>query len=370
MLNDIFYKINRKKMQCMGWIKSHKEPIVCPNNPIDFVVTWVDNNDLIWREVKDDYLRDYVLQGNKDNGEERYRDWELFKYWFRAVEQFAPWVNNVYLVTYGHIPMWLNTNNAKLKIVKHAEFIPKKYLPTFSSIPIELNLHRIDGLSDNFVYFNDDIILSKPVNPYDFFQNNQPKYCAIAKPIKNDIENGSFQHQLFSVIGMINGYFYPRISELIKNNSEKWFSYCYGKNIKYNLRAYDENYIQGLYFSHLGVPFKKETFRKVWEVFEKELDETCTHKFRMHQDIMHQIFSAWDILKGDFVSVSSTYYGKVFSNLSVQIEEIREALISKKYKMICLNDSKYISHDEYVITKKRIIKIMEELFPEKSKYEI
>ena len=83
------------------------------------------------------------------------------RWWFRAVEKFAPWVNKIHFVTYGHLPKWLNIDNPKLNIAKHSDFIPQKYLPTFSSFPIEVNLHRIKGLAERFVYFNDDMFLLK-----------------------------------------------------------------------------------------------------------------------------------------------------------------------------------------------------------------
>ena len=125
------------------------------NYPIDFVVTWVDGNDPVWQAEK----AKYSPNKNADNRNVRYRDWDNMQYWFRAVEKFAPWVNKVHFVTYGHLPKWLNTDCPKLNIVKHSDFIPSQYLPTFSSRSIELNIHRIHGLSDKFIYFNDDMFI-------------------------------------------------------------------------------------------------------------------------------------------------------------------------------------------------------------------
>ena len=64
----------------------------------------------------------------------------LLKYWFRAVEAYAPWVGQVHFITWGHLPEWLNTQCPKLHIVNHEDYIPEKYLPTFSANPIELNI--------------------------------------------------------------------------------------------------------------------------------------------------------------------------------------------------------------------------------------
>ena len=168
--------------------------------PIDFVVTWVDGNDQAWREEKEQYWS--RIHGGevsiKGNGFERYRDWDQFMYWFRAVEMYAPWVRYVYLVTWGHVPKWLNLNHPKLRIIKHPDYIDREYLPTFQSIPIEINLHRINDLSEHFVYFNDDQLLTSPVLPVDFFVGGVPKHCAIAYPVRNYAYNGPFAHQQFS----------------------------------------------------------------------------------------------------------------------------------------------------------------------------
>ena len=75
---------------------------------IDFVITWVNGNDLRWKEKKDKYLNKY---DKKLNTNSRFRDWEILKYWFRSVEKNAPWVNNIYFITEGHLPEWLNLNH-------------------------------------------------------------------------------------------------------------------------------------------------------------------------------------------------------------------------------------------------------------------
>ena len=81
---------------------------------IDFVVPWVDGNDPEWRKQKNEYLPKKV----SDAGADRYRDMGTLKYWFRAVEKYAPWVNKVHFITWGHLPEWMNTECEKLNIVK------------------------------------------------------------------------------------------------------------------------------------------------------------------------------------------------------------------------------------------------------------
>ena len=132
---------------------------------IDFVIPWVDGSDPVLREKM---FR--ALPPGAEAATNRYRDWELLNYWFRAVEQFAPWVNRIHLITSNQCPSWLNTNHPKLNLVFHEDYIPGAYLPCFSSHPIELNMHRIPGLAEHFVYFNDDMFLLRPVTPDLFFK--------------------------------------------------------------------------------------------------------------------------------------------------------------------------------------------------------
>ena len=138
---------------------------------IDFVVTYLDSTDKKWQEERAKYSGENL---DSRNSEARYRNMDNFQYWFRAIERYAPWVNKIHLVTWGHVPEWLDTTNPKINIVKHDDYIPKEYLPTFNSNVLDLNLDRIPGLSENFVYFNDDIFLNSKTEPSDFFKNNLP----------------------------------------------------------------------------------------------------------------------------------------------------------------------------------------------------
>lgn len=143
----------------------------CLTSPIDFVIPWVDGSDPEWIKEKNRYL---PSAANGDDSPVRYRDWDNLRYWFRGVEKNAPWVNRIHFVTWGHILKLLNVNHPKLHIVRHSDYIPSKYLPTFNSHTIELNFHRIPGLADQFVYFNDDIFIMKPMRSQDFFCKSLP----------------------------------------------------------------------------------------------------------------------------------------------------------------------------------------------------
>lgn len=369
-LVDIKYRLHKWKLVNSGKGASCPAQTAPMTEPIDFVVTWVDGSDPVWLKEKETYERALgIAVERSDNGDERYRDWDVFRYWFRAVETYAPWVRNVYLVTCGQIPSWIDPEAPKLKIVNHSDFIPEKYLPTFSANPIELNLHRIEGLSEHFVYFNDDIFLGRPVRPEDFFTGGFPNYTAAARPLIN-MTNGGFEHMQFSTMGAINSHFADDISQRIDNHPEKWFAREYGQYyIDWNLHAYDRNYLPGMFTPHLGVACRKSAMHKVWEALPDILNETCLHRFRTPKDVIHQIFSIWEILEGNFHPVGKAHHGKLFSAQLEARDQIAEAIVKGRYRMICINDSEQLSRADYLELKNHVKEAFEKAFPAKSHFE-
>ena len=94
---------------------------------IDAVIPWVDGNDPLWLKQKSEYSSDITSSVRSFD----YQEWGLLKYWFRGIEECAPWIRNVFFITWGHIPEWLNRENEKLIIVNHKDYIPEKYLVLF-----------------------------------------------------------------------------------------------------------------------------------------------------------------------------------------------------------------------------------------------
>ncbi|WP_407254668.1 Stealth CR1 domain-containing protein [Escherichia coli] len=123
--------------------------------PVDIVIPWVDSNDPDWQK---EYYKNKPACSDTHSATSRFRDWDLMRYWFRGIEENMPWVRTIYFITCGHIPEWLNIKNKKLKVVNHSDYIPSEYLPLFSSHVIEIFLHKIEGLSERFIYFNDDFL--------------------------------------------------------------------------------------------------------------------------------------------------------------------------------------------------------------------
>jgi UDP-N-acetylglucosamine-lysosomal-enzyme len=102
----------------------------------------------------------------------RFRDNQELRFSLRSIWRFAPWVRHVYIVTNGQVPNWLDTTHPRLTVVQHKDiFLNQSHLPTFSSPAIESHLHRIPGIAQKFIYFNDDVMLGNVIWPDDFYSH-------------------------------------------------------------------------------------------------------------------------------------------------------------------------------------------------------
>lgn len=327
--------------------------------PIDFVVPWVDDTDPGWREKKARYTGRVMTEGNT---EVRYRDWDTLKYWFRGVEKFAPWVRCVYFVTDNQRPEWLNIDHPKLKWVQHADFIPHEYLPVFSANPIEWNLHRIEGLSENFVYFNDDVFLIKDTKPEDFFVNGNP--CDLPS-LGLIYPNGFFSYMLFNNTDLLNRHF--SLHQSIKASWKKWIQ---GQSLNGLIKLLwygrrDE--IPGSISWHIQTSFRKHTFDILWEKEPELIHQTCQSRLRTRNDITSYCVRDWQIFSGEFYPKKPI--GKLFHTATMRYsDEAMQYLRKQKGKVICLNDTE--DEKDFELHKKMIVDEFEKIFPAKSSFEL
>ncbi len=333
------------------------------NNEIDFVITWVDGNDEKWRNERNKYKNE--KQENKtDDNEARFRDWNLLKYWFRSVELHAPWVRKIHFITCGHLPEFLNVKAPKLNIVRHSDYMSEEYLPTFSSHPIELCMNKIKGLSEQFVYFNDDMFLNNKVNPKDFFENGKPCYEAVeACIVANDIDE-IYSHIMLNNISVINHRFNKR--NVIKKNFLKWYNLKYGLDIIRNICFAPWSYFQNIANKHLPVPLLKSTIDKVWEDEYDVLHKTAMNKFRSITDINQYLFRYWDIMSGNFVPKKQNGMAYHISNNG--ISDVKRDILKGTHKMICINDTNYL--DDFENVRSQIDNAFLQRYPQKSSFEI
>lgn len=329
------------------------------SDSIDIVIPWVDSSDPAWQAEKRKY--DGSVNSDEDAREIRYRDWDNLKYLFRSIETCAPWVRKIHFVTCGQTPDWMNVNNPKLHLVNHRDYIPEKYLPTFNSHTIELNMHRIPDLSDRFIYFNDDMFLLRNVKPTDFFRDGLPCDTNISNLVVPCRTN--FFPIVFNTVSYINQHFNKR--ENMKRRLGQYLNVKYGFAgvVSFFLFFRWEDYT-GFHNHHLPSPYLKRTLETVWEAEPEIMEQTSSHKFRNNNDVNQYIFRYWQLASGNFYPY--TLPGRFFK-VSDNNQRMLRYMRGRKGRMICVNDGEF--QGDFETVKREINAEFERLYPDKSSFE-
>jgi hypothetical protein len=363
-------------------------------NDIDIVIPWVDGSDPEWRRAFEKARREadpggavvatggdenasgrnadgdsaeafgaVVATGGSENASEiRYRDWGTLPYLFRGIERFAPWVRRVHLVTWGHLPEWLDTSNPRLNVVRHSDFIPAEYLPTFASRPIELNVHRIEGLAGRFILFNDDMFLGRPTPPERFFRGGLP--CDMAR--LSLIAHSTISHTVLNMTEILARRHSRR--ESMRRHPGKWWSPRYG--VGNLLKTLDLSLWQGwsgLSDTHMPQPYLRETFETLWREEGAVLDATCRQRFRSPFGVNHWLMRYEQLATGRFAPVGFRDARLDFLSEG-RIDDFENYIRAGRYSMICLNDSPLLQDFEGVAARLRAA--FEAILPEKSTFDI
>ena len=330
---------------------------------IDFVVLWVDGNDPAWQAEKAKYSGETVDDSNSAN---RFRDWGLMPYWFRAVEQFAPWVRKVHFVTCGHVPAFLNLNAPKLHHVRHEDFMPEGSLPTFSSHALEMNIHRIPGLSEHFVYLNDDTFIIRPMPETAFFQDGLPCTYGGEYPIELVGEIGIWQHAAVNDLGVVNAHFDKR--ESVRKYGKKYANsaYRWKDNVRtQTLEKLFPDYFTGFKNLHAPAAYLKSTFEELWKAEPEMLERTTMHKFRNADSVNQWAALWWQIASGQFAPYNTD---NVVSGVNEETVDHLCGIITKQsHDMICLNDPEGDVNFPFLADKLRAS--FDRILPSKSSFE-
>ena len=150
--------------------------------PIDAVITWVDGNDIRHRAKRLRYGHESIFKAEDVAGNTRYASMGEIYYCIASINRFAPWINRIYIVTDEQDPQAKDfiksifpEKQIPIEIIDHKVIFEgyEEYLPTFNSLSIETMLWRIPGLSDKFLYFNDDFFLASPVDESYWFNGDK-----------------------------------------------------------------------------------------------------------------------------------------------------------------------------------------------------
>lgn len=153
------------------------------NFPIDVVITWVDGNDPVLNAKRAAFIKPEEAVEKDIAAPNRYANRGEIYWCIRSVNKFMPWVRRIFLVTDGQDPK--AESRIPIEIVDHKVIFRgyEEYLPTFCTSSIEAMLWRIPGLSEHYIYLNDDFMLCRPVTPEMFFPSLDTFFCMLANPL-------------------------------------------------------------------------------------------------------------------------------------------------------------------------------------------
>ena len=302
---------------------------VTPGGPaVDLVYTWVDGDDA---QLRAD-IKQYA-SGSKHLNPERMRDpYDLLRYSLRSADMFAPWIRNVHIITCRpQVPRWLDTNNPRMHVVHHDElsgFGP--YLPTFNSTVIESFVHAVPGLSDHFLYLNDDFLFGAP-------------------SVREDFLTTTGKHKVF---GTYFGIWLP-----FRIYRKRW-------------KFYNNGHIE-----HCPRFIYRPFWEAMLEAHGKALHRTRSNRFRAGSDLrMDRLYRMWMLgpRRRDAEPVKARdllryhRFHRIDNNRKRQDRRL-DALVRMRPKFYCLNDDQGANPDAWVCD--RVQGFLDAYYPDASEFE-
>ena len=292
-------------------------------NKIDYVFPYVTTSDAYWQKLYNEYRSG--RESNFVSGMQRFRDNGLLKYLFRGLEKYLPWINKVYMIVMSdsQVPNWINRLN--VNIIYHSDFIPKKYLPSFSSSLIETFLPFLPFVEEKFIYGNDDLIPCRPLSKTLFFRGNIPCYNINIRDFSDKAPGDSLRSNAFKLI--------------------------IGKN--------ENNRV--VTTQHSTISYRMSLIRKCFEKYKNILLNSVS-RFREEKNFNQYIYSFYQMIEDTIINIPQ----KVGS-YSVRPNIIKRLLYGnfKRFDFICLNDEIEMKDEDW----SKILDKFEKIFSKKSKYE-
>ncbi len=280
--------------------------------PIDLVCFWVDGADPKWNERRRERLAAShagATVSTEANEERLYRNRDELRYALRSIQQFAPFLRHVYLITDQQVPEWLDTSAPGLTIVDHSDIFPAPALPVFNSNAIDTRVHYIEGLADHFLVSNDDIMFYGPVTPSDFFTRSGAArlFLSEARIPLGDVLPGE-----------------PAVDSAAKNN-RRLIEDHFGVTITHK-------------FKHIMIAQNRSVRCRVEETFRDAVEATTLHPFRSIDDLAFSHLCAYSgLITGESIvgNLSYDYVSLGDPRLAERLDALQN---NRKIRVLCLND--------------------------------
>ena len=268
---------------------------------IDYVVPMVFHNDVLWQE---DFKKvNSVFNADNPYDFVRYRSWNTEHLLIRCVKRYMPFVRNIYILLARESQKqdWMDEEG--VKVVYHRDIIPGNFLPTFNSLAFEMFLHRIDGLSECFLYGNDDMFPLSPLTEDDFFYGDVPCLVNIEKPMPTP----------------------PNIFHRVCLGGMNFVGKEFGKH-------YTSTIIRG---GHSITPMLKSTWEYLWHIGKAEIEASIS-PFRQPNNFIQWICPWWHYLSGNYVNKAPK---RVYVSTKISIEDVVKAISADNAGIVCINDN-------------------------------
>jgi hypothetical protein len=309
--------------------------------PVDVVYTWVDGEEPSMRARRARYQdRGTVEILDKETNASRYTSHDELKYSLRSLAMYAGFVRHIYLVTDGQKPRWLDDRAPGITVVDHRDIFPSGVLPVFNSHAIETRLHHIPGLSEHYLYFNDDVFVGRRVSAEHFFHGSglmkipvSPLKIGVGKPHAEETATNSASKNVRRLL-------LDKFGRMTTNN-----------------------------FMHTPLPQRRGVLQAIEELFPEDVRRTTASRFRSPQDIAMTapLLYQYALMTGHGVPGRFSFR---YVNISRPDAEARLADLrsNRRFDFFCLNDVD-VAPEEREQVGVRMGEFLEDYFPFPSPFE-
>jgi hypothetical protein len=301
---------------------------------IDMVFSWVDGSDPEFQARRAAQMSQVVV-GEGDDAEARIRQIDELKFALRSVNMFAPWIRRIFIATDSVPPPWLADHPMITIVPAEEHFSDRAALPTYNSHAVESQLHHIPGLSEHFLYSNDDMFFGRPLKATMFFSPGGVTRFIEAKtriglgvndPTRSGFENAArVNRQLL----------FERFGQVITRHLE-----------------------------HTAVPLRKSVLIKMEREFPEEFARTQASAFRSGTDISvtNSFYHYYALMTGRAVQQEKAKVRYVNTTTREGLGLLPELRKRRGYDFFCLNDSSFpeVSAAERAET---VVNFLERYFP-------
>ncbi|WP_082501626.1 stealth family protein [Williamsia sp. Leaf354] len=301
---------------------------------IDIVFSWVDGSSAEFQAQRAKRMKNYVV-GSGDDSAARFRQIDELKYALRSVHMYAPWIRRIFVATDSPRPAWL-ADDPRVTFVRSEEFFADtSVLPTHNSQAVESQLHRIPGLSEHFLYSNDDMFFARPVSPDMFFSPG-----GISMFVEGAVRIG-----------------------LGHNDNERS---GFENAARVNRRILRERFgsVTTRHLEHVATPLRKSVMAQMEQEFPEEFAATAASAFRSSENISvtNSLYHYYALQTGQAVVQRGAKVRYIDTTTASGLRAMGKLLPKRAVDFFCLNDGSFPEVDLDVRTA-TVTDFLERYFP-------